>query len=144
MGNWMTIRIIGTCAGSDLPALERAIRYNYRDSETPDNFTCLSHTGGLAGLPMWARENIDVVGNCAERDFYPGDVAEALMELVKKAPSLSVKVHCGGSYESQECVATVTLENGIATVGDPEVGSVGEISEAQMVDHFLLQMIRGG
>lgn len=139
MGDWMTVRIVGTCNKNDLPKLKMAVDWDGGDF---DNFHCLSHAGGLAGLPMWAQETIDAVGNCAERDYTPQSVAETLREFAEIAPSLNVKVHCGGAHESETCVATVTLENGRITVGDPEVESVGKIAEEQMLANYLKQVQR--
>ena len=54
------------------------------------------------------------------------DVAEALRHMVTLAPSLELKVHCGGDYESDTCVATVTVHAGEVSVGPAEVPTVGE------------------
>jgi len=137
MGDWMTVKIVGTCSKADLPKLTDAVDWE-RDRDR--DFHCLSFTGGLAGLPMWAQENIDVIGNCAERDYTPNDVAKVLGDLAKIAPSLNVKVHCGDHYESENCIATITLANGVVTIGDPEIATIGMISEKQMHDNLMRLM----
>lgn len=135
MGNWRTVQIVGTCAAAEVPALGRAL------NPGPDyrNFHCLVN-GGLFGLPNWAAEQISVIGNLAERGYDPDAVARTLTKLAAVAPSLAVKVHCGGDYEAAECVATVTLAGGVATMGPPEIAAIPDIDEdqveAQMVHHL--------
>jgi hypothetical protein len=113
MGNWRRVEIIGTCSPADVEPLRRALTY---DQNTLDGFHCLVN-GGLCGLPNWAAERIHAVGNLAERDYSPGDVAFQLIALGQVAPSLAVRVHCGADYEKEECIATVTLVAGTAVVG---------------------------
>ena len=138
MGNWRTVQIIGTCSSKDVP--------NLREHLTVDNdysnFHCLSSTGGICGLPNWAREHFDVIGNLAERDYSPEDVAEQLEKMVQDVPSLTVKVHCGGDYEDKKCVATVTVADGKVTIGDPEIEEVPEISQEQMKANLYSALMR--
>lgn len=136
MGDWMTVKIVGTCSKADLPQLAIALDWE----RNQEDFHCLSFTGGLAGLPMWAQANIDVIGNCAERGYTPDDVASVLRDLAKVAPSLNVKVHCGDHYESENCIATITLSKGDVTVGEPEIKTIGTISEKQMHDNLMRLM----
>lgn len=103
------------------------------DLDDFDTFHCLMN-GGICGLPNWAAEQIDVVGNLAERNYGPDAVAAALTTLKTVAPSLRVKVHCGGDYEDPDCVATVTLAD-TASVGPPEVTYVGAISHRQLLEN---------
>jgi hypothetical protein len=137
MGNWMTVRIVGTCGPADVWSLRSACRIN----DDYSNFHCLSISNGLCSLGDWTGENIDRVGNLAERDYDANSVAEQLEKLAAVAPSLAVKVHCGGQYEAETCAATVTLANGKATVGPAEVEKVGTISKDQMQNNFLKQMM---
>lgn len=137
MGNWRRVQIIGSCALEDVNALAKALD----PGKNYENFHCLVN-GGIAGLPLWASENIDAIGNLAERDYSANDVAEQLESLAKAAPSLAVKVHCGGDYEVPNCVATVTLCSGKATVGDAEIEMIPECPQGQMESNFLLQLLR--
>lgn len=142
MGNWMTVQIVGTCDPHDVPALKAAIILG------PDysNFHCLMGGVGLAGLPVWAAEKIDAVGNLAERDYEVEHVAKQLAKLAEIAPSLRVQIHCGGDNESHECVATLDLANGTVAVMPPRVKEIGEISEDQMRRNMLdvIRRQRGG
>jgi hypothetical protein len=132
MGNWRTVRIIGTCSKDDVTALRAEL-----DLRTEiENFHCLGNTGGLCSLPNWGNENIDVIGNLAERDYSVNDVAKQLEKLAKIAPSLKVKIHCGGDYESTDCVNTIVLENGVVEIRQPEIESIGEISQSQIEAQF--------
>jgi hypothetical protein len=85
---------------------------------------------------------MDRTGNLAERDYSVASVAETLESLARAAPSLVVKIHCGGDYEDAACIATITLENGRVTVGPPEVDSVGELDENLMLENVRTQLLR--
>lgn len=142
MGDWMTVRIVGICKPAEVRELHRRVYFNLRSPNADyGEFGPLSSCGGLCGLPMWAKESFDVTGNCAERGYDAESVAEHLRKIVTTTPSLSCKVHCGGSYESTECVATVTCMKGEVVVGEPEVKELGEIPEGQMMDNFNRMMI---
>jgi hypothetical protein len=82
---------------------------------------------------------INFTGNLGERGYGPESVAEELERIAAVCPSLKVKVHCGGDYETLDCVATVSLESGKAKVGDPEVQTIGPIPDGQMMQGFLAQ-----
>lgn len=132
MGIWNRAMIVGTCGEKDVGALSRALVY---DRRTMAGFHCLCN-GGICGLPNWAAENINAVGNLAERGYDANSVAETLEDLAKAAPSLSVKVHVGKDGEADECEATVTLSDGKAAVGPPEIATLDKISDAQMRRNF--------
>lgn len=117
MGNWMKIKIEGSCEAKDVASLEKALDSG-KDFE---NLHCLSSTRGPLSLPMWAAKEINVVGNLAERDYTVEDVANQLKRLAEVAPSLKVKIHCGGEFESPDCIATITLKGGEASIGEPEI-----------------------
>ncbi len=138
MGNWRTVQIVGTCGEQDIPALSNALTVD-RDYK---NFHCLSHTGGLAGLPDWARTKFDCVGNLAERDYDVEDVARQLGKLAAIAPSLTLKIHCGGDYEDKQCIATIALANGQVAIGEPEIETIAEISEHQIAANFFESIAR--
>jgi hypothetical protein len=140
VGNWRIVQIVGSCAVEDVPALVKEIMWDSRRERQP--FYCLSHTGGLAGLPMWVGEAINAVGNLAERNYGPEDVATDLENLAQVAPSLLVKVHCGGDWESQDCIATVVLENGIVAVEEPEIVRIPDPPEGQWRANLFEQLER--
>jgi hypothetical protein len=128
MGNWRRVELIGTCDASEVRALRAAIDpgRNY------DNFHCLSSGSGICGIGDWAGETINRVGNLAERDYGPDDVAEALRQLVKVAPSLALVCHCGDDYEADNCIATVTARNGEVAVVPPLTEKLPELDKGQM------------
>lgn len=127
MGNWMTVQIVGTVAAADLPALRRWVR----TEGDWDRFHPLCYFGpSLCGLGDWTAETMDTVGNLAERDYSAQDVADALRQAVALAPSLNLKVHCGGDYESSDVVATVTAVDRVVTVGEPEKATLPEVDES--------------
>ena len=128
MGNWRRVHIQGSCDYSEIQILKSAITYN---RNTLEGFHCLVN-GGICGLPNWASESINAVGNLAERDYDEFDIEEALLEISVKVPSLSVKVHLGNDNESNDCVNTIILNNGSVEIKDPEVSKIPEISESQM------------
>jgi hypothetical protein len=132
MGNWRTVTIVGTIDPADVPAARDFVDIG-RDNW--DRFHCLCYTGpSLCGLGRWipvapppdgSVVAIEAFGNLSERDYGVDDVAEVLGRLVNVAPSLTLKVHCGGEWESTTCSATVTVQDGVVSVGDPEVKAVG-------------------
>lgn len=100
----------------------------------------------LCGLGRWVPASggdINAVGNLSERNYDVDSVASTLRDLAVVAPSLRLKVHCGGSYESTECVATVTVQDQVVTVGDPEVAEVGD-GLREMATDRLFQVLAGG
>lgn len=68
-------------------------------------------------------------GNLYERDYSVDDVAKALFNLQSVARSMQLRVHCGGDYENETCVATITVADGRVSVGDPEVPTVAPVSD---------------
>lgn len=138
MGNWRTVHIQGTCDAAEVPALRAAIRWG----ESMEGFHCLTDTGGVMGLNGWAAETIDAQGNLAERGYSVQQVADTLATLSKVAPSLRVKVHCGGDYEDTKVVATITLADGLVVVGPPEKADLDEASDAEIAGRFLLAIQR--
>ena len=129
MGNWRTVTITGSIGVQDVAAARRYIELG-NDPANWGGFHCLCWPGpSLCGLGRWippAGGKIRAVGNLAERNYDINDVAEALRHMVTLAPSLELKVHCGGDYESDTCVATVTVHAGEVSVGPAEVPTVGE------------------
>lgn len=126
MGNWRTVRIVGTCAASDLSALRRVV-------SDEDNFHCLGYYGvSLMGIGNWPAQSMDAVGNLAERDYSVEDVRTTLEELAKAAPTLALRVHCGGELEDTACIATVTLVGGVAVIGPPLIEDVGKVTPEEI------------
>lgn len=123
MGNWRTVRIIGTCDSSEVDKLREAIKWDYRGNNNPP-FHCLSNATSLCGLNDWPDETINREGNLAERGYDVEDVAKTLEKLLLIAPSLNIKIHCGGEYESTEVIATIICANGKVEIKEPEINSL--------------------
>lgn len=133
MGNWMTVNIEGTCPASELPELKKIVSSTGNNYE---NFHCLVNSGGMAGVGDWAAEKIEASGNLAERGYSVEDVQEQLNVIGEKCPNADIKVHCGGDYESLECVNTVHLKNGIATILPPEKDNLEPLNEGKIRENF--------
>jgi hypothetical protein len=146
MGNWRTVRIVGTCNAEDVPALQREItaylRARNRPVEEWGHIGPLSHGGGICGVPDWAAPRIAAHGNLFERDYTPEDVAHDLEHLATVAPSLAARVHCGGDYEDTACVATVTLVAGEAAVGPPLVEDVGGFEDGELAARTIVAIAK--
>lgn len=139
MGNWRRVQIVGTCGEEDVVNLRVEATRDCMDSK----WNCLCN-GGVCGLPDWSGMNINATGNLGERGYGPEDVAGVLNEILKTCPSLRVKVHCGGDYAADVCIATVSTETGEAVVGDPEIEIVGPIADSQMVANLSRILGHGG
>ena len=128
-------------------ALRSWLAYSYDGLDHPglEHFGPLSFNPerpGLCGLGDWPAERVDRCGNLAERDYSVEDVAEELRRLVHIAPSMLLKVHCGGEYESEECVATISVGEGVVAVGGPEQPNVAGPPEGQMMGNLFQNLIR--
>lgn len=138
MGNWRTVNIVGTMSPQDAQALRAHLGYPgyWKDVDNDpawQRFGPLSFCKdqpSLCGVNDWPAPVMDRAGNLAERD-YSVDVVKTLRELLTVAPSMGLKVHCGGEYESLECVATVTVSGGVVTVGPPEIPELKPMSDEQ-------------
>jgi hypothetical protein len=97
---------------------------------------------GLGGLGAWPAETVSRCGNLHERNYSVQDVARALEALVHVAPSMLLKVHCGGDWESEECVATISVGEGLVVVGKPERATVDAPSEGQVMGNFFRNLLR--
>lgn len=143
MGDWMTVNVVGSIDPADADAARNFIDIG----KDWGRFHCMAYTGtSLCGLGPWIPRDggdINVVGNLSERNYGPDDVAEVLKELVELAPSLKLKVHCGGPYESTECTATVTAADGQVSIGQPEVETVGAGLQ-DLAAALLLAVMLGG
>lgn len=122
MGNWRTVEIEGSIAPEDLDVA----RVFVNTGEDWDRFHPLCNYGpSLCGLGGWIGETINAVGNLSERGYSVEDVAFTLRRMAALVPSMRLKVHCGGDYESTGCVATITVADGVVKIGPPEVVTVG-------------------
>lgn len=131
MGNWRTVHIIGSCDPAEIGALEERLCVDYMGDDGFENWGPLSWSpsGSLCGVNSWVAPTMNTVGNLAERDYVPEDVADELRRLVEVAPSLTLLVHCGDDWESTECVATIVVAGGNVTVEDPQVNHLREVTQ---------------
>ncbi len=67
---------------------------------------------------------------------------QMLRKIVKVVPSLKIKVHYGGDYESNKCIATVTVEHGVVTVGNPEVEFVSGTSQDEFTGRLVTHLVQ--
>lgn len=147
MGNWRTVNVKGSMTREDVAALRAYLGYSFTPGdEAMGRFGPLSFARAqpsICGLNDWPAETMDRAGNLAERGYSVDAVAEHLRELVDIAGSMLLVVHCGGEYESEECVATIRVGEGLVAVGKPEVKRVGGMSDEQMTGNFL-RALSGG
>lgn len=132
MGNWMRLSLTGSCDESEVGALRDVLVVDlYGDVDSPawKMLGPLSISESLCGLGDWPAAVISDVGNAFERDYTAECVRSQLARLAKIAPSLALTVHCGGDFESADCVATVKAKEGTAEILPPEVKALPEISE---------------
>jgi hypothetical protein len=135
MGNWRTVNITGTMSAEHaavlLDLLDKGPDYR---RDVPRDAECLAFsraTPSLCGLNAWPAAEMNRSGNLAERNYSVDDVTLALQVLVHHAPSMLLKVHCGGEYESDECVATVSVGEGLVVVGKPEREEISGIPDSR-------------
>lgn len=140
MGNWRTVMIDGTCDPAEVVPLRAWLTFDWRNSaygEGSQGPLGIGIDGSLFGLNNWIAPKMTVSGNLSERDFTVEDVAEHLREALAVAPSLRVKIHCGGDWESDDCVATITAADGTVTVGSPEREFIVGVTAQQGADRLL-------
>ena len=148
MGNWRTVNVVGTMSAEHAAKLRRLLDwgdYVTVVDEPPRDAECLSFSTrhpGLCGLGDWPAETMNAAGNLHERDYSVEDVATALRVLIHHAPSMLLKVHCGGEYEADECVATISVGEGLVVVGKPEVATITGPSLQQMHGNLLRNLLR--
>jgi hypothetical protein len=145
MGNWRTVIVEGTCAEHDVAPLREFLDGDWRGPKGDAALTSygpLTMSTGLCALGKWPAATILASGNLAERDYTPEDVAEHLRRCAEVAPSLTVKVHCGGEWEADECVATVHLHDGVVHIGPPERTHVVGVSEDALRGRLLDALLR--
>ena len=152
MGNWRTVNITGSMREADAERLRALLdRADHGDLDNGvwtgwgDPYDCLSFDSlcpGLAGLGPWPAATMNRCGNLAERDYDVEDVASALVALLRFAPSMLLKVHCGGEYESEECVATISVGEGVVAVGKPEQPTVAGPPDGQVIGDLFTNLLR--
>jgi hypothetical protein len=145
MGNWMTVMIEGTCDEAEVgPLTEFLTAPDWRSDDDAgwDRLGPLSISEGLAGIGAWPARVMMRIGNCYERGYTPEDVAEQLRRCLEVAPSLDVKVHCGGDYESLKVRASVLCRGGEVGVGEPAREEIPPIPEDQMLGNLLKALSR--
>lgn len=147
MGNWRTVEITGTMSAADAEALtallDRGPGYDWPGWREP--YACLSFSRarpGLCGIGAWPAVKTSRCGNLAERDYSVEDVRAALESLVTVAPSMLLTVHCGGEYESDECVATVLAGEGLVRTREPMAVTVSEPGEDQILGNLMANLLR--
>lgn len=150
MGNWRTVNMSGSMSAGDAAKLTRILEYDFGSGADglkvwSEPYACLAfnpRNPGLCGLGAWPRETVSACGNLAERGYSVDDVRKALDALVIIAPSMLLKVHCGGEYESDECVATISVGEGLVVVGKPERATVAGPSTDQMMGNLFANLMR--
>jgi hypothetical protein len=150
MGNWRTVHVTGTMSAADAAALREMLDWGDYLSprsgrDIPLDAECLSFSSlspGLCGLGDWPAERMDRSGNLHERDYSVADVHKALEALVHVAPSMLLKVHCGGEWESDECVATISVGEGLVVTGKPEVEKIAGPPQEQMMANLMRNLLR--
>ena len=142
MGNWRTVHVTGTCAAAEVPTLRDALAAkNSAGDYVYDKWGPLAISEGLCALGDWPAERISRTGNLFERDYSPEDVADHLRKVCHLAPSLSLKVECGGEWESEDIVAVVICEAGEVRV-EPATGRLPLIPPEQMMGNLLKALER--
>jgi hypothetical protein len=147
----MTVNVVGTMTEDDAAKLRELLDYGDVMSDRfgevfSEPYACLSyssHSPGLCGLGAWPAAEMNACGNLAERDFTVEDVAGGLRALVHHAPSMLLKVHCGGDYESDQCVATILAGEGLVAIRPPQQPSVAAAPLEQMIDNLTANLRRG-
>ena len=134
VNNKRTVWLIGTVSAGDLPKLQGFVRTG-RDYQ---GFHALCHYGpSLDGLNDWPAQVMDVVGNLPGHGYTIDEIAEVLLWAAATAPTLCLKVHCGGDYEDREAVATITVADLDVTIGPPEVPRLRSTTDVERVDRVV-------
>lgn len=131
MGNWRTVTIIGSVPADEVAPLREAVLFDYMADDVDWDMhgpLCFTKRGSLFGLHEWVARGVSASGNLVERDYSVEDVAEHLRKLVAVAPGMSLKVHCGDDWEEERCIATITVDAGQVSIGEPEIDAVGGVS----------------
>jgi hypothetical protein len=137
MGNWKTVRIVGTMSAEDAQKVRKYLSCGFDSND----WGCL-HNGGMAGLPNWGKEKVNCIGNLGERGYDEDSILKELEKISEFAPSLSISIHMGDDYERTNCVKSIVLQNGKGQILDPLIEDIGSIPQDQ-VEANLLAQLRG-
>jgi hypothetical protein len=147
MGNWRTVHVTGSMTEDHARALSDLLDRG-DDDDWPgwgEPYECLGFSSsrpGLHGLGAWPAAKVDRTGNIG-KDCSVQEVADALRALVCIAPTMLLKVHCGGDWESSECVATISVGEGCVVTGEPEVATIDGPPDEQMLRDLMTNLTRG-
>jgi hypothetical protein len=147
LGNWRCVNIEGTMSAAHAAALRNLLDTgpDYEWDGWSEPYACLGFNvarPGLCGLGAWPAATMSRCGNLAERGFTVEDVAGALTALLPVAPTMLLKVHCGGDYESETCIATVSVGEGLVVIGKPEREKITPPSQEQMAANLVMNLMR--
>ena len=151
MGNWRTIEIQGHMAAEEAVQLREDLTYDYMSDAAKEPISvCLCWGGGgrspmsIGGLGMWVKKDglLAGQGNLFERDYGVEDVKRGLERIAAKYPTFTAVVHCGGDYESAECVASLFAARGQVWQVDPLVQTVGGAPDS-VIEGRLLKAVFG-
>ncbi len=145
MGNWRTIDIQGHMAVEEAVQLREDLTYDYvSDAAKEPISVCLCFGSGLMGLGQWVKKDglLAGQGNLFERDYGVEDVKRGLEAIAAKYPTFTAVVHCGGEYESAECVASLFAARGQVWQVDPLVPTVGGAPDS-VIEGRLLKAVFG-
>lgn len=140
MGNWRRVWMVGSVPAEQVVPLREAMTAPDWRNEHDDvrEVHALTISGGLCGIGDWPAEVVNAVGNLYERDYTPEDVRDACERYVlPAAPGASLTIHCGGDWESSECVGAVKVEDGTATLIPPVIAKLPEIPESQIAGRMM-------
>lgn len=136
--NKRAVWLVGTVSADDLPLLQGFVR----TGRGYQGFHALCHYGpSLDGLNDWPALRMDVVGNLPGHGYTIDEIAEVLLWAAAFAPTLTLKVHCGGDHEDPEVVATITVEDLEVTVGPPEIARLRATTDAERVDRVVRALL---
>jgi len=132
--NKRAVWLVGTVSQEDLSKLRGFVRtgHDYQ------GFHALSHHGpSLDGLNDWPALTMDLVGNLPGHGYTIDEIAEVLLWAAAAAPSLRLKVHCGGDFEDANVAATITVADLDVIVGPAEVLRLRQTTEIERVDRVV-------
>lgn len=138
MGNWRTVEMKGKVSPEQA---EEMIEFLKQDSDNMDwdaeennPIEYLRMHRSLAGINYWVNEDgtIDRNGNLASKSPSDEDVLRELTFLAEKYDTLEMKLHLGGDYEDETCVATFTVKDGKVEKGSPEIETVSGASDTEL------------
>jgi len=113
--NGRRIAVTASFCEDDLAALEECVE------ECTKAAAALFRPDKLDGDPEGP--SVDVTG-ILEGDHDIDDIEKQFRIIAQAVPSLEAKAHIGAQWESKWCVATLSLQDGIVTVGSPETDEV--------------------